>query len=60
MKFLINSEDSELLLALEESQSLLDLSDIMKRDISVLSRRLNKIKLESDRFYSKMILTKIN
>ena len=47
MKFLINSEDSELLLALEESQSLLDLSDIMKRDISVLSRRLNKIKLES-------------
>jgi DNA-binding transcriptional LysR family regulator len=47
MKFLVSSEDCELLLALEKSESLMDLSDLMKRDVSVLSRRLNKIKSET-------------
>lgn len=47
MKFMVSSEDSELLMALLESESLQDLSDLMKRDVSVLSRRLNKLKQET-------------
>jgi DNA-binding transcriptional LysR family regulator len=47
MKFLVSSDDCELLLALEKSESLMDLSDLIKRDVSVLSRRLNKIKNET-------------
>ena len=47
MKFLVSSEDCELLLALEKSESLMDLSELMNRDVSVLSRRLNKIKTET-------------
>jgi DNA-binding transcriptional LysR family regulator len=48
MKFLVSSEDCELLLALEQAVTLLDLSDFQKRDVSVLSRRLNKIKAETN------------
>ena len=47
MKFLVSSEDCELLLALEKSESLMYLSELMQRDTSVLSRRLNKIKTET-------------
>jgi DNA-binding transcriptional LysR family regulator len=47
MRFLVSSDDCELLMALLQSESLQDLSDLMKRDISVLSRRLNKLKNET-------------
>ncbi|MGZ3788271.1 MAG: substrate-binding domain-containing protein [Bacteriovorax sp.] len=43
MKFLVSSEDCELLMALLHSETLMDLSVHMKRDVSVLSRRLNKL-----------------
>ncbi len=60
MKFLLNSDDSELLLALEASESLLELSILMKRDASVLSRRLNKMSQETNfikKLNGKWILT---
>jgi DNA-binding transcriptional LysR family regulator len=47
MKFLVSSEDCELLMGLLHSESLQELSELIQRDVSVLSRRLNKIKQET-------------
>jgi DNA-binding transcriptional LysR family regulator len=60
MKFVVSSDDCELLLALEKAENLSELSVFIKRDISVLSRRLNKISSESsmlEKLNGKWILT---
>jgi DNA-binding transcriptional LysR family regulator len=61
MKFLVSSEDCELLMALLISDSLFELSEKMQRDVSVISRRLNKISQETgflEKKNGKWILTK--
>jgi DNA-binding transcriptional LysR family regulator len=46
--FSVSSEDCEFLLMLEKAETLFDLAELMKRDVSVVSRRLSKLSLETE------------
>lgn len=48
MRFLMSSQECELLLAFEQKTNLLELSEFLKKDISVLSRNLKTIAEKSD------------